>query len=411
MNFQYTAKSSAGQMTRGFLEALSLAEARQQLRQQGLFPLTLKATGAAVEKASAKTEAKAPRFGLRRVSKSDVLMVTSQLTIMSQSGVDLAEALQNVAAQCTSPGLKVALDQVYRDVEDGCSISAALKRQAHIFGEAYVASVAAGEASGRVPEVLARMADLLRNEIRLMTTVKGVLAYPVVLVLVASLVVGALVFFVLPQFGKVFADLEAPAPASTQLLLDSATLVRANLLVMLPVFGLLALGLAKLWFSPGAKRHKDRFLLNGVLVRHATRALLTGRTFRLLGTMLQSGIPLLEAIRLCRSSVKNALFRELFDAIEGDVLNGRKIGPVLSGSPFVPLGASQMIATAEKTGKLGPVLQTVGEFYEDEGERRVRELAKLLEPAIIVIMGVIVAFVVMSVMLPLLEFSTLSSRQ
>jgi type II secretory pathway component PulF len=149
-------------------------------------------------------------------------------------------------------------------------------------------------------------------------------------------------------------------------------------------------------------------MLNWPVVRKAMRPLLVGRTFRLVGTILQSGVPLVEAMRLGRESVRSSQYRHLFNALEQDVLNGKGIGGLLSATPFVPAGAAQMIQTAERTGKLGEVMQLVGEFYEDDGERQVRSLAKMLEPAIIVGMGVVVAFVVISVMLPLLDVSTMS---
>jgi type II secretory pathway component PulF len=122
--------------------------------------------------------------------------------------------------------------------------------------------------------------------------------------------------------------------------------------------------------------------------------------------MLQSGIPLLEGIRLCRASVKNQLYRKLFDQLEDSVLNGEGIGVILSSTTFVPPGASQMVATAERTGRLGPVMVTIGEFYENEGEQKIRNLVQLLEPLIIVVMGAVVSVVVLAVMLPLLDVTT-----
>jgi type II secretory pathway component PulF len=222
------------------------------------------------------------------------------------------------------------------------------------------------------------------------------------------MVVTAMVFFVLPQFAKVFRDLGSPAPPLTQLLLDTAQQLRDHaLFVMLGVAGG-GLALARVWSTEAAQRIRHRVVLEMPPFREATRALLTGRTFRLMGTILQTGIPLLDAIRLCRSSVQNRLFRGLFDTLERDVLNGGGMSRPLAETPFVPAGAAEMVATAERTGRLGPILQLVGEFYEDDGEQRLRRLVKLLEPAIIVAMGAVVALVVLAVMLPLLDVSTVA---
>ncbi len=405
MNYQYTAKAASGGASSGTIEAHSESEARQQLRQQGLFPLSMN-----TERQVAVPRSSSRKYFGRRVSKNDLLMLTSQLAIMCRSGIDLAEALKNAAKQCANPTLKKALDEAYSDVSDGKAVSVALNKHPHIFGNAYVASIAAGEASGCVPDVLTRLGEMLRNEIRLRSTLRSVLSYPIVLILVASMVLSALIFFVLPQFSKVFESMETPAPPFTQFLLDTSLFIREHSVWLGVLLAGTVFALFRLLYSETARRYWDDVLLNTVLIRDATRALLTGRTFCLLGTMLESGVPLLEAIQLCRSSVKNTLYRELFDMLEHDVLNGRGMGHALASTKIIPPGAAQMVLTAEQSGKLAQVMQTVGEFYEEDGERRVRESAKLLEPAIIVMMGFVVAVVVMSVMLPLLDFSTLSSQ-
>jgi type II secretory pathway component PulF len=404
MYFQYTAKSSAGAMTNGLIEAASLGEARQRLREQSLFVLSLAAQAAGAAKAAGRT----PQARGKRVQKTDILMLTSELAIMTQAGVDLAESLRNVAVHCPHRGLKQALDAVYQDVADGKPTSVALQRQSHVFGNAYVASIAAAEASGTMTQALRRLADLIRNEIRLRSAISSVLAYPLVLGVVATLVTSALMFFVLPQFAKVFDDLGSSPPATTKFLLNTASMIRENLLVGLVGIPLVGGGLWFFWLRHSIGRYWDAVMLNWPVVRKAMRPLLVGRTFRLVGTILQSGVPLVEAMRLGRDSVRSSQYRDLFNALEQDVLNGKGIGGLLSATPFVPAGASQMIQTAERTGKLGEVMQLVGEFYEDEGERQVRSLAKMLEPAIIVGMGIVVAFVVISVMLPLLDVSTMS---
>ncbi len=406
MEFQYSAKATSGQAAIGAIDAASIGEARLRLREQGLFILSLAAQSQ--KAAAAPNRSSRQSFYRSRVRKSDLLMLTSQLSIMCQAGVDLAEALKNVAEQCRHPMLKQTLDAVYADVSGGKPVSIALKQHAHIFGEAYVAGIAAAEASGTMTEVLGRLADLLRNEIRMQSTLVSALSYPLVLSGVALIVVMALIFFVLPQFSDVFTDLGAPPPPTTQVLMDVANTIRDNVLMIVAVAVAAGMGAWRFCFTDRAKRWFDGFSLQCPVVRDATQPLLIGRVLRLIGTMLESGLPLLEAIQLCRSSVRNQKYRDLFQAIEEDVMNGNGIAKALASVNFVPLGAVQMVSTAEKTGKLGPVMQAVGAYYEDEGERHIRQLAKLLEPAIIVCMGVVVAFVVLSVMLPLLDVSTMS---
>lgn len=404
MEFQYTAKGAGGRAASGVIDAASIGEARLRLREKGLFILSL-ATRATAPVAAATTQS---HWLKKRVRKTDLLMLTSQLSIMCQAGIDLADALKNVASQCTHPTLKQTLDDVYEEVSNGKPVSVALQPHSRIFGDAYIAGIAAAEASGTMTAVLSRLANLLRNEIRMQSTLAGALAYPVILTLVASVVVATLILFVLPQFSDVFTDLGAPPPPTTQLLMDVSIIVRSHFLIITGITVLAGVGLWQLSHSTAARRQFDTWALDVPLVRDATRPLLIGRVLRLIGTMLDSGLPLLEAIQLCRSSVRNQRYVDLFQSMEDDVINGKGISRALAAATFIPIGAVQMVSTAEQTGKLGPVMQSVGEFYEDEGERQVRQLAKLLEPAIIVCMGVVVAFVVLSVMLPLLDASTMA---
>lgn len=341
----------------------------------------------------------------RRVRPIDLLMVTSQLSIMCRSGIDLAEALRGTAAECRHAGLKSILTDIYQNVSRGKSVSVAMSDYKDVFGEAYIASISAAEASGTMGEVLPRLTDLLRNEIRLRSTLKATLAYPVILLLVAISVVTALVLFVLPQFEKVFQTLERPAPPLTTLLLESAAWIRGHIFYLLAAAGAAVFFLIHSWRQPASRRFRDRCLLVLPVFRSATQPLLTGRAFRLMGTLLATGVPLLEAVKLCRRAVSNSLFQDLFYTVEKQILSGQGLARAFSSSTFIPGGASQMIATAEKTGRLDTVLQLIGEFYEDEGERQLRQVVKLMEPIIIVLMGIIVASVVLAVMLPLLDVS------
>jgi type II secretory pathway component PulF len=398
MKIAYTARAAAGGTVEGVLDAASLAEARKRLREQGLF--LLRASD------SAGTTPKVRRSFGSRVTGVDLLMLTSQLSVMVRSGVDVAEALRNVAANAAKPALKAALDQIVRDVDDGQPVSAAIRRHPKFFDEAYVAGIAAGEATGKLPDVLSRLAELLRNQLHLRSTLRAVLSYPIVLISVMFLVLSALIYFVLPQFGTIFAEMEIPAPALTQMLLDASSALRENSLALLAGAAAIVGAGAWLWRRGTLRSTWDTVTLRAIGIRDVTQALAVGRAFRLMATMLQSGVPLLEALKLCQRSLRNTHYRNLFAKLEEEVLNGRGIGRTLVESPIVPRGAAQMVQTAERTGRLGSVLELVGEFYETEGERKLREVAKLLEPAIIVILGVVVAGVVLAVMLPIFDFSS-----
>ena len=402
MKYEYRAKTTTGETQLGLLSASSTSDVARQLHGRDLFLVSAKPVGSRVSGLRRTNRS----LGVSRVGKRDLMALTSQLAIMARSGVDLATALKDVSTQCQNPRLKKALQQIHEDVMSGRSITGALGNYEHIFGQSYVASVAAAEVAGRLPEVLSRLAALLRGELRMISTVRSLLAYPVLLASVSALVVFALVFFVLPQFAGVFEQLDLTLPLITRILVGVATEVRGRLWF----WGPLGLGMVAATVGFGisgtGRRFFDRFMLNMVLVRNVTQAILIGRAFRLLGTMIESGVPLQTGLRLTRSSFRNSLLRGLLQDLEDDVVNGRGLSSSLFSCSFVPSAAAQMVATAERTGTLASVTQQIGEHYEEEGESRLRELAGVLEPLMIIVMGVIVALVVMSVMLPIFDFAT-----
>jgi type II secretory pathway component PulF len=347
-------------------------------------------------------------FARRKIGKNEVLMFTSELAIMCQSGVELAEALRDAATDCPHPQMRSVLQQVYASVANGASFSAALQPFQEIFGGAYVGSIAAAESAGTVPQILSRLANLLRGQIRIRNTLTATLSYPVILMAIASLVIAAVIFFVLPQFGKVFAKMQKTPPPMTQVLLSTSAFAREHALVLLAAAAGAGIGLYLFSRTDRAARWRDRVVLNAVMLGKASRALYAGTSFRLMGNMLESGVPLLDCVRLCQSTVKNRYFRELFATMEEQVLQGAGIGPTVAGCQFLPRGIAQMVASAERSGRLGNVLEMIGEHFEEDGEARLRHVVKLLEPLIIVVMGLVVAVVVTSVMLPLLNVSTMS---
>lgn len=341
-----------------------------------------------------------------RVKPRELANITSQLAIMTKSGVDIASGLESLARQSRIPYLKQALQQVHESVLGGARVSESLSHFPDVFNQTYVSSVAAGEASGRLPEVLTQLAGLLRGQMKLRQSVRTMLAYPILLTSVSGVVIVALVLFVLPKFAEIFNDFDAPLPVITQLLLSFSHLLLHHVWLWLPLAVATTIGLILFARGPIGRRAWDHFTLNCVVIRDVTRTLLIGRTCRLLGLMIESGVPLLESLRLSRLAVKNSLYQDLFVQLEDDVLNGRNLSGALFECEFVPGAASEMMMTAEKTGTLGSVAQMIGQHYEEEGESKLKELVAIMEPVVTVGMGIVIAFIVSSVMLPLFDLSS-----
>jgi type II secretory pathway component PulF len=403
MQYVYTAKSKLGDIQSGHISAADVEAAKRALREQSLFPIDIHAK-------SAQSPFKA-LLGSREkaaLSKRDLLSVTTQLAIMTRSGVDLASAFQSLSQQCSNPTLRNILGQIHKDVTGGKSISDAMFAQAAVFGDAYVASVAAGEAAGKLPEVLGRLAQFQRSEMRVRATIRTLLAYPLLLTSVSMLVVIGLVTFVLPKFVDIFAQFDVALPLITRIIVAMSEVIRRHILIIAPLVMGSIIGLLVSRNVESGRRKWDYAMLNVPVLRDITRAFYIGRTFRLLGLMIESGVPLLEGLKLTRNSVRNVLYHRLFDDLEESILNGRGLAASLITAGFVPAVAAEMILTAERTGTLGMVTELMGEHYEEEGESKLRELATLLEPLIIVVMGVIVATIVMSVMLPMFDIATMA---
>lgn len=301
-----------------------------------------------------------PSTGLsrrRKIPRRDLFSFTMQLAIMTRAGVDLASALGSLARQCRSERLKDILLQIHADVCEGKLASDALRRHADVFGPTYIASMAAGEASGRIPEVLDQLARLQQGDIRLRGTLRTVLSYPILLASVSGLVLFGLTFFVLPQFGEIFDEFETPLPVITQVLLAVVGELRGRFWLRGTLLVAGTAGLMALRKSDTGQRCWDRFIINVKLLRDVTRSLIIGRSFRLLGIMIDSGVPLLESLRLVRSSVRNSFFREVFEAVEEDVVNGRGMANCLLRAEIVPDISSGMRAlnSGSSAGSAGAI--------------------------------------------------------
>lgn len=231
-----------------------------------------------------------PAFA-KRVTKKDLVNLVAQLSIMSRSGVDISSALQSMARQTQHPTLKIVLADVVECVHSGNALSDALSQYPRIFNETFVATVAAGEASGRLADVLQQLATLMRGELGLHNSIRAMLAYPILLTFVCSVVLLALVLFVLPKFAAIFSDFDAPLPIITQILVGLSSELRTRFWLWLPLACSIPLGAWMFSKSVGGRVMIDRSMLYMPVVRDVTRTLLIGRACRLLGLMLESGVP------------------------------------------------------------------------------------------------------------------------
>ncbi len=346
-------------------------------------------------------------FSLRPVTRSRVLLTLNQLSVMSQNGIEIADALESVARHCPDERLAKSLREIHGSVSSGQSFSVAVGLHGVYFPTTLAPILAAAEATGDVPEALKRVVGRMRGEVKMYGTIVGAMIYPVILIGASSVVMSALILGVLPQFSKVFASMGKPVPVYTQALLSFGDFCRAYWTGIVPLVVMAIVALVMLRRHALIQRPLGRFLMYGPLIRDAYRPLQAGRNMRTIAAMVQGGVPLLQAVRLSRRTTSDVYWQRLLGRIEDRLIDGATASSAMTGVDFIPPETAQLMSTAERTGRVAEVLEDIGEFYEEEAERRIKRLVVALEPAIIVVMGVIVAAIVMSVMLPLLDVSTI----
>ncbi len=347
-------------------------------------------------------------YALLPVSGSSVLLVLNQLAVMTQNGIELADALANVAKHCKDDRLARSLVKIFEAVSGGNTFSAAVAIHGKYFPPTLSPMLAAAEATGEVPETLGKVCQRMRGELEMRGTLIGAMIYPAILLGASAIVLAALILGVLPQFSKVFTSMGRPIPTTTQFLLSVGDVCRGNWLGIIAVIGGTIFGFAYCRNQSFVRRPLGKFLMHGPLIRDAYRLLAAGRNFRTIAGMVRGGVPLMQSVQLARQATRDAYWQDLLFRIESNLIDGLTASAALTTVDFLPPEAAQMMATGERTGRVGEVLEDIGSFYELEGGRKLKRLVVAFEPFIILCMGVLVAGIVMSIMLPLLDVSTIS---
>ena len=341
------------------------------------------------------------------IPPSTILLTLNQLAVMTQNGVELAEALGHAKQQCHDQRLCQSIERIHNAVGEGSTFSAAVALHGTYFPPKLPAMLAAAEATGDIPGTLGRFCDRLRGELEMRGAIIGAMIYPVILVLASTIVMTALMLGVLPQFGRVFDSMGRPVPAMTQFLIDTGEFGRANWMYLAPSILLGLIGCFLFRRQRWVKASVGQLVLYAPFIKDASRPLMAGRNFRSIASMVGGGVPLLQAVQLTRRTVTDPSWNRLLSSVETNLIDGASASSAMAKVDFLPSEATQMMAAAERTGRVAEVLEDIGRFYEEDGARRIKRLIVALEPAIILVMGVVVACVVMSVMLPLLDVSTI----
>jgi type IV pilus assembly protein PilC len=407
--FEFKAIDAGGKAVSGVSSAYNQEDLAQVLHGQGIFlmecvQLPPKAGSADAALAKRARRLKLPVFHGRPAPK-DIAFFTSQLAIMVRTSLPIMESLELLTVQTTNAAFKASLQDIERHVSEGMPISTAFERHPACFDKVYISLLAAGEASGKLDAMLARLASYLDFQLKLRQKVRSALLYPLIVIMTGILVVCFLVMFVLPTFKEIFAQLNVTLPLPTRLLFMLSDFLRAGWLLILG-------GAAAAWFSfrlwlraPRNAVAFDRFVLRIPFLGELVRNIVLTRMLRTMGSLLDSGVSILRTLDLSKASADNHVFRELLENVTRSVREGNVLSRALAQSPHIPPAVIGMIATGERTGSLPEVIGRVSEFYEAQTDTAIKDLFTAMEPLFIVVLGVMVGGIAVSVLLPMFELA------
>ncbi len=398
--YEYSAYDTGGRSRTGIIDADSERAARHKLRGQGLFAFALRET-------DARSRPGRGRLVFSRVKKEEIFAFTRQLATLLEAGIPLVTALEALQQQNTAAGLRTVLVDLKEVVREGGSFSSALARHSSLFSPVYINMVRAAEASGTLGLVLERLADLGEQQLLLAGRVKAALVYPLFMTVIGTLILFALLVFVVPGITEMFVEMQAALPRPTVILMAVSDALRRIwwLLAIIPVAGLLAGRI--LLRRPAGRRKLDTLLLRLPLFGAIVRRLVLARFARTAGGLLQSGVSLPHSLRIVRNVVNNAPVAAAIDHAIEEVERGRGLAAALADSPWFPAMVIQMLAAGEKSGGLDTMLLKVAKTCEQESETRITALTALLEPVMILVMGGVVGFIVLAILLPVFEMQQL----
>jgi len=343
-------------------------------------------------------------------SRKELPAFTSQMAILLESGTPVTDSLEAIEKQMTCPHSQSLDRRLRQDVEEGKTLADAVRDFPCVFDPIYGSMIAAGETCGNLPAILRRLSDISRQSSRIRHKVISAMIYPALLTTVATVVMGVLVFFVLPRFSEIFEEMKVQLPASTKAMISLSNFVRTHVLISIMLVGSLITALILLLRSEKGRRFRQRIVLRlpvfGVLIRSVINA----RLFRLLGLLVQSNVPLLQSLDLSRQASKNYLYTELMEETHHRVLNGQTMYDTLSQSSLIPPAISQMVHTAEKNGQLGNVLLLLADDLDDHNETKINMLTSIMEPLILIFMGMVIGTLAISLVLPMFDLSQISGR-
>ncbi len=406
--YAYKGVNQSGKPTKGTVSAEGLRAARVQMRAGGVFLTEINETQLGKnDGVGLTTSGKGLHFEINlptRIPPMEIAMSTRQLATLVGAGVPLVESLSALVEQTEHRALKGVFSQVRDRVNEGGSLADALQSTGR-FDNLYISMVRAGEASGALDAVLARVADYLEDQVRLNSRVMSILTYPLFMLVFAGVVVGVMVTFVLPQITELLLSQNLDLPWYTSAVIGFSDLLRGYWWLLLFIGVGLTMLYRAVWRTEGGRSFLDRFWLGVPVIGRVIRFLAIARFTRTLGSLLASSVDIVQALNIAKHVANNSVFEKAADAARDGVLGGAPLAtPLRQSGEFPPL-VTTMVEVGERSGDLEGMLIKVADTYEEQVETSISRLTSLLEPILILVMVGIVGIIIMAVLMPMLQLT------
>ncbi len=403
--FNYMARDSTGTALSGEVVARSESDAARLLRGEGKFVVRL-------SEAQERQEADAvvPRLGSSRVKPDEVIFFVNQLAGMVDTGVPIADALEAAIDRSPPGAFRRTVEDIIQRVQGGSDFSTALAAHPKVFSPLIVNMVRASEATGTMGTVLGRVGDYMISQRDIKKRIKGALTYPICMLVFA---IGATIFlltFVLPKFAAIYADKRAVLPLPTRVLMATSDWMVNNWIYMVCGLILAVIGTIHFFRSDRGGYTADWLRLNVPLIGALFRKASLARSLRTLGAMISAGVSVLEGVLITRDVVGNRLFRQVFEDVHRRLEQGEQLSQALLDAPFFPRPIWQMLHAGERTGQLGPAMERVANICESDLRHTIRTATQFIEPAMIVIMGIIIGTIALAMLLPVFQISRVMTQ-
>ncbi len=404
--YAYKGFDQSGRSVSGTRDADNPRVIKQLLKRDGIFLTELSESSPTKKKGDAARRSFELSFLRERVSAQDLAVATRQLATLINAGIPLVESLVALIDQIEQPSFKSIWADVKQRVNEGAAFGDALAGHNKVFSGLYINMVRAGESSGALDVVLNRLADFTESQAELRSKLVGTMVYPIIMMVMAMGVTGVLFIFVIPKISKIFEAQKVALPLPTQVLIAFSNLIQSYWFVMVPVIVLSIWGFRRFINSERGRPWWDKVVLDVPIFGPLIRMVAITRFCKTLSTLIGSSVPLLTAFDIVKNVVQNRTLLDVIEKARDSVKEGESIAAPLKRSGQFPPIVTHMIAIGERSGQLEQMLGNISRSYDVQVDARLRALTSILEPVMIVFMGIVVAFIVFSILLPMLQISS-----